>query len=163
MVKYLFLLSLIPALSLANPSGQPGATPTSFPHMMAGFASGRGHLPPFLRGISLTNDQQTQIGNLLESDKTNMESLLESNKELQTQIAELTFSETYTASEINTLIDKSVDVNRAIAIQRSHTHHQIFLLLTTEQRTAVNEKLLETPLCGQKSQDHKRPKGLQRI
>lgn len=163
MYKYLFLLSLIPALSLANPSGQPGAIPTSFPHMMAGFASGRGHLPPFLRDISLTEEQQTQISDLLEADKANMQSLMESNQEIRGQITALTFSDTYTTSEINALIEKSLEVSRAIALQRSHTHHQIYLLLTTEQRAEVSANREETSSCGHKSRDRGHPKGMQRI
>lgn len=145
MRKLILISTLIPALALANPSAPDnmphhgGFDGPGFHHFKHGFKKGE-HLPPFLHDIGLTDQQREAIKALVKDKHETMREHWNQERDARRALRALSFSETFTEEQAMPLIEQSLARHREIALQKARVDHEIFKLLTPEQREKVKAK-----------------------
>ncbi|MGR8934497.1 MAG: Spy/CpxP family protein refolding chaperone [Gammaproteobacteria bacterium] len=137
----LVLLTLLPVLALANPP-RPGDFPGDFPpedmpHRPPGHhpgGDGDKRLPPFLHDIDLSEQQQSQIKNLVDAQRNALKAKWHDERKIRSELERLSFSGDYSEAKAQALIEKSLAVHREIALQKSRLDNAVFKLLTPEQQ-----------------------------
>lgn len=105
-----------------------------------GAAEHRMHKPPFLRGVRLTDEQRTQIREILQARHDQMCQRMETVHEAHKELRALTRAPQFDAARAKEIADGSAKAISELEVLRAETDHQIFALLTPEQRRMVDER-----------------------
>jgi periplasmic protein CpxP/Spy len=145
MKKLFFALCLLPLAAIAHP-GDKGDKPghcdkhgDKHGHQMKHKKAG--DMPFYLRGIELTDAQKAQVKALMEKRHQDRQATKGEHKDIMKAIHELTRAETLNEAELERLIDKSLDMKKQAAMDKARFHHEIYQLLTEEQRQQLDEKM----------------------
>lgn len=137
MRKILLIMSLLPAMAIANPNmhhqphGEFGKPP------MHRFIYDGEHLPPFLHDIDLTEQQQTEIKALIKAQHAEMSEKWEQEKGVKSELHQLSFSSNYTEDTALALIERSLVTHKEMALQKTKLNNAIFKLLSVEQQNKL--------------------------
>jgi len=128
------LASLSPvAMAEMPPAGMPApseATPPAVP------APG---LPPFLRGIHLSDAQQDQLFDIEYRQMRQVRDYLKTIRKADEALRSMGMAVTFDEAQAKSLVDASSKANAELALLRVRTEHQVYELLTPEQRKQVAE------------------------
>lgn len=142
MKKLLILLSLMPIAAMANPSDR--AT-HDCEHKSKDGVFKKHHKsvdkPFYLKGIELTDTQKAQIKALMEKRRTDFGADKKAAHANRQALSKLTMAETYDAAAAETLIDKQTQAYKKRSMAQAKFHHDVYQLLTTEQRDALKQKM----------------------
>jgi Spy/CpxP family protein refolding chaperone len=116
----------------ASLPGEPPWGPPPAPGNMS-----EGPLPPFLHGLTLTDDQQDRIFDLLHGQAPMARQLLRSLQKSRSQLHELGLSDKYDETAVRALADAQSKAEGDLTVLRAHTDHEILALLTPEQRRQI--------------------------
>lgn len=105
------------------------------PPMMGGDAMERGmHPPPFLRSLNLTDAQRDTIFKLMQEQAPAMREKAKEARAIHQELHALVFSDKYDEAKVKALTDKGTQIMAEMAARHAATSHQIYMLLTPEQR-----------------------------
>lgn len=111
---------------------------------------GRGH-GGFLFGriakeLNLSDEQKTQIKQIMEAEKEKVHPIFESLKENRQKMEELTANGNFDETKVKQLADEQGSLTSLLIVEKERTKSQIFQILTAEQREkakAMKEKFEE--------------------
>lgn len=101
---------------------------------------GGGHGPRYLRGLDLTEAQKDKVFDLMHAQAPAMRAKVKELREARSNLEALTRSPTYDEAKVRTLTDKAAAAMADLARMHARTEHQIYQLLTPEQRQELNER-----------------------
>lgn len=116
------------------PPGQDGGPPGP------GAAERHLHKPPFLRDVRLTDEQRTQIGQILEAQRDAVCQRMQAVHGARRELRELTRAPEFDVVRAKEIADGSAKVISELEVLRAETDHKILALLTPEQRRMVDER-----------------------
>jgi Spy/CpxP family protein refolding chaperone len=100
-------------------------------------------LPPFLRGINLTQTQKDEIGALMKQEHARFESNHQQRNALMKALHALSNAQTFDEKQAEAIATKFANLEKDEFMNRAKNGHQVFLLLTPEQRQKANENILK--------------------
>ena len=115
-------------------SAERGAGPAG-PGMMHGE-----RMPPFLRGLDLTQEQRDKIFDITYAQMPAMRKQGEKLEDLRRQEMELTMSASYDAAKLKQLVDAQVKLQAQQQLAMAESRHQMYQLLTDEQRKELDQR-----------------------
>lgn len=144
MRKLMWLLALLPAIAMANPPmfGEPPCGEMHFPKHHK-FADGEQPLPEFLQQIDLTEQQRTEIKNLLKAHRGEFEAKMDQDRTLITESHRLSFSKSFSEEKSLALFDKAYAIHKETALNKAKLDNAIFNLLSEEQQKKLQRKLAQ--------------------
>ena len=111
-------------------------------------AGGRGERPfgppPFALEkiadeLSLSDEQRTQIKQILEAEKTKIQALMETARTTHEQLKDLGTDGAFNEEKVNQLAAQQAETTRQLIVEKERTKAAIFAVLTPEQRTKASE------------------------
>jgi periplasmic protein CpxP/Spy len=106
---------------------------------------GSGQRPPFgpppfalekIAGeLNLSDEQRTQVKQILETEKTQIQILMETARRTHEQLKNLGTDGTYNEAQVAELANQQAETTRRLIIEKEKTKAAIFAVLTPEQRT----------------------------
>lgn len=121
----------------------PGGGPTErgghrFDHGMDHFGGMLG--PRHLRGLNLSTDQEDKIFNLMHNQAPVLRTKMRELRDARSNLEALVRSPNYDDGKVRALTGKAADTLADVFRLRAHTEHQIYQILTPEQRQALDER-----------------------
>lgn len=103
------------------------------------FGRGNGGRGGFMFGrmakeLNLTEEQKTQIKQIMETEKSKVQPIFESLKENRQKMEELTADGNFDEVKVKTLADEQGSLSALLIVEKERTKSQIFQILTAEQR-----------------------------
>jgi periplasmic protein CpxP/Spy len=117
------------------PPGQP-----SGPFPGGGFGIGFGAPPPFLAGLHLTDDQQDKVFSILYAAAPAIHEQAKALRKAHEELRDLNESPQYDESRVKGLADSAAKADSQLTVLRVRTEHEIYALLTPEQRKQLEER-----------------------
>ena len=140
MKKLILLMSLLPAIALANPYMHEHADGVSHErHCMIGKKHMR--LPPYLHHLDLTKQQQQQIRDLMKSHFNKAKSERKQEFALREQIHQLSFSANYDTGKLSDLTSQLAQIKQQNILQRAQLNHEIYAELTEAQQQKLQKRM----------------------
>ena len=99
-----------------------------------------GHGPRFLRGLDLTEAQQDKVFDLMHAQAPAARAKFKELREARSNLEALVRSPAYDEARVRSLTDKAAAAMADLARMHARTEHQIYQLLTPEQRQALEER-----------------------
>jgi periplasmic protein CpxP/Spy len=93
-----------------------------------------------LRGLDLSEEQQDKIFNLRHAQEPAMRAKVKELREARSNLEALTRSSAYDEARVRALTDKAGTAMAELARMHARTEHQIYQLLTPEQRKELEER-----------------------
>jgi len=93
-----------------------------------------GPMPPMLRGLSLTETQRDQIFAIVHAQEPALREKAKTAHRAQDDLRALAMSTEYDNAKAAALVETSTRAFGELALLRADTDHQIYLVLTDEQR-----------------------------
>lgn len=142
MHKLLLILSLLPAIALANPpiDDEPSCKDMPFFKHHSPENGEEEPLPRFLHRLDLSETQKTQIKSLFKAQRAEIDAKLNEAKSIGKEIHQLSFSSDYSNVKVQALLDKAAISHKAIALQKSRLDNALFKLLTDEQQKQLQSR-----------------------
>lgn len=112
--------------------------PHGRPDMAQDFGAGR--LPPFLRGLKLSEEQQDKVFAILHEQAPKMREQAKTARQAHTELRDLALAEQYDEARARALADSGAKAMAEMALMRMRTERQIVALLTPEQRQAMSDR-----------------------
>ncbi len=137
MRKIVLILNLLPAIVMANPPMHPPQGEFGKPPMHR-FRDGGEHLPPYLHDIDLTEQQKTEIKNLIKTQDAEISDNWEKEKNVKAQLHQLSFSNNYNEDAALALIEASLKMHKDMVLQKSKLDNAIFKQLNARQQGKLN-------------------------
>lgn len=134
----------LPLAAFANPA--PGGEGCHGPMSMERgghrpeFGMFGGHSPGYLRGLNLSEEQQDKIFNLMHAQAPAARAKIKELREARSNLEALVRSSAYDEARVRSLTDKAAVAMADLARMHARTEHQIYQLLTPEQRQALEER-----------------------
>lgn len=97
------------------------------------------HLPPFLRDLKLSEAQRGRIFDLMQAQAPAMREHAKAMRKSQIELRQLGISDEYSEARAKTLADANAQAMARMGQLQASTSHQIYLLLTPEQRKQMEE------------------------
>jgi protein CpxP len=113
--------------------------PPPGPEFGPGFGPGIGAAPPFLAGLHLTDDQQDKVFAILYAAAPAMREQAKALRKAHEALHELNESPQYDENRVKGLADSAAKADSQLTVLRVRTEHEIFALLTPEQRKQLEE------------------------
>jgi periplasmic protein CpxP/Spy len=98
-----------------------------------------GPIPPFLRGLDLTEAQRDRIFEITHAQAPLMRQKSKEARTAHEALRDLAMSAQYDEGRARALAAEDAKASADLALMRVRTEHEIFALLTPEQRKAVQE------------------------
>ena len=115
------------------------------PGMPPAMFAGLGPLPPYLRGLSLSDDQQDRIFSILHEQAPRMRLQVRAAHKAREQLRQLATAEKYDENQAKSLAEAGGKAESEIALMRAQADHDIAALLTPYQRNeAFSPKCVPT-------------------
>jgi Spy/CpxP family protein refolding chaperone len=93
-----------------------------------------GPMPPFLRGVNLSDDQQDKIFTILHDQAPRMRLQARAAHKAREQLHQLATADKYDDAQAKELAEAGGKAETEIALMRAQADHEIVALLTPEQR-----------------------------
>jgi Spy/CpxP family protein refolding chaperone len=93
-----------------------------------------------LRGLNLTEEQRDKIFDIRHAQEPAGRAKLKELREARSNLEALTHAPTYDEAKVRALTDKSATVMAELARMHARTEHQIYQILTPEQRKQFEER-----------------------
>jgi protein CpxP len=100
---------------------------------------GFGAAPPFLAGLHLTDDQQDKVFAILYAAAPAMREQSKALRKAHEALRDLNESPQYDENRVKGLADSAAKADSELTVLRARTQHEIFALLTAEQRKQLEE------------------------
>jgi len=100
---------------------------------------GFGAPPPFLAGLHLTDDQQDKVFAILYAAAPAMRDQSKALRKAHEALRDLNESPQYDENRLKGLADSAAKADSELTVLRARTEHEIFALLTAEQRKQLEE------------------------
>ena len=113
---------------------------------------GFGAPPPFLAGLHLTDEQQDKVFAILYAAAPQMREQAKALRKAHEALRDVNESPQYDESRVKGLADSAAKADSQLTVLRVRTEHEIFALLTPEQRKQLEEHRHEKG-----SRDHGEP------
>lgn len=110
-----------------------------------------GPVPPFLKEVALNEAQQDTIFSILHNQEPLMRKKVQALQKAEDALRELALSDNYDEASAKKLADSAADMMAEINLLRTRTDHQLFFVLTDEQRKQAEARKKEF------EKDHPRP------
>lgn len=117
-----------------GPPPGPGPRPDFFP------GGEWGAPPPFLAGLKLTEEQQDKVFEILYAAAPAIRTQSKALHKAREALMELNTSEQYDESRAKALADTAVKADSQLTLLRIHSEHEIYALLTPEQRKELSDR-----------------------
>jgi len=91
-------------------------------------------LPPFLRGLSLSEAQEDKIFDIFNDQAKLVRERMKTMEKTEAALMELTFAPDYDEAKVRGLIELQVQAMAELRLLRVRTDHLIWSMLTPEQR-----------------------------
>ena len=104
---------------------------------------GKGFMPPFLRGIDLTEAQQGKIKELTQKNFAEAQGKGEAMFKQHRALHDLAFAPKYNEAEAKRLANEIAQSQSEMMLNRIKLEQQIFATLTPEQQSKVSSKMKE--------------------
>lgn len=113
-----------------------------------GNSGGRGErhfgAPPFalekIAGeLGLSDEQRAQIKQIIETEKTKIQSLMETARTTHDQLKDLGTNGVFNEEQVNRLASQQAETTRRLIVEKERTKAAVFAVLTPEQRTKAAE------------------------
>lgn len=98
-------------------------------------------LPPFLKGIELSNVQKEQITALMKEEKSNFENHHQQRGALMKELHTLSNAQTFDEKQAEAIASKFAALEKEEFLNRAKNGYKVFSLLTAEQRQKANENI----------------------
>jgi Spy/CpxP family protein refolding chaperone len=145
MRKILLMLTLLPAVALANPFGHGESPCGDFPHPRHhGFGGGQEQLPEFLNELNLSDTQQAEVKTLLKSLHSELEAKHQEAQKINLEIKNLSFSDDYTDDKAGAINEKANAFHKEADLKKARLDNAIYKLLTTEQKQKLKARLTQS-------------------
>jgi periplasmic protein CpxP/Spy len=95
--------------------------------------------PPFLAGLHLTDDQQDKVFAILYAAAPAMREQTKALRKAHEALRDLNESPQYDENRVKGLADSAAKADSELTVLRARTQHEIFALLTAEQRKQLEE------------------------
>lgn len=100
--------------------------------------------PPFFFGkmadeLNLSEEQKTQIKQILDNEKTKVEPLMEAMRATHEQLETQGTNGTFDEARVGELANRQAETTRQLVIEKEKTKAAIFAVLTAEQRAKAAE------------------------
>lgn len=128
---------MIAGVSLANPKDahELPVGPGCEQHMGM-----NGPVPPFLKDVALSETQQDTIFSILHNQEPLMRKKVQALQKTEDALRELALSDNYDEANAKKLADSAADMMAEINLLRTRTDHQLFFVLSDEQRKQAEER-----------------------
>jgi periplasmic protein CpxP/Spy len=100
---------------------------------------GFGAAPPFLAGLHLTDEQQDKVFAILYAAAPAMREQSKALRKAHEVLRDLNESPQYDENRVKGLADSAAKADSELTVLRARTEHEIFALLTAEQRKQLEE------------------------
>lgn len=110
---------------------------------MAGL-HGFDHLPPFLHGLDLSEEQRDRIFDITYAQIPERRKQQRELHKLKAQLRELPLSADYDAGKVKKLVDSETRLRAEQQLKMADVHHRIYQVLTEAQRKQLAERQTET-------------------
>lgn len=97
------------------------------------------HLPPFLRDLKLSEAQRDRIFDLMQTQAPAMRKQAKAMRKSQMELRQLGMSDEYSEAKAKALADANAQAMARMGQLQASTSHQVYLLLTPEQRKQMEE------------------------
>jgi len=104
-----------------------------------GFGPGLGAPPPFLAGLHLTDEQQDKVFAIVYAAAPALREQAKTLRKAHEALHELNHSDQYDESRVKGLAEAAAKAESQLTVLRMRTEHQIFALLTPEQKKQLEE------------------------
>jgi periplasmic protein CpxP/Spy len=101
--------------------------------------AGFGAPPPFLRGLHLTDEQQDKVFAIVYAAAPAMRDQAKALRKAHEALHELNESGQYDENRVKGLADSAAKADSQLTVMRVRTDHEIYALLTPEQRKQLDE------------------------
>lgn len=128
----------------------PGAGFGGFPGGVFGF----GGPPPFLAGLKLTDEQQDKVFAIVYAAAPAMREQEKALHKAHEALHDINESPQYDENKVKSLADSAAKADSQLTVLRVRTEHEIYALLTPEQRKQLEDRRREHE-HGPRDQDHK--------
>lgn len=98
------------------------------------------HLPPFLRGLNLSEAQHDRIFDLMQTQAPAMRKQVKAMRKSQMELRQLGMSDEYSEARAKALADTNAQAVARMGQLQASASHQVYLLLTPEQRKQLEER-----------------------
>lgn len=98
-------------------------------------------LPPFLLDIGLSKSQKNEIAMLMKQDHVRFEGNHKQRMTLMKSLHALSNAQTFDEKQAESIASEIANLEKEELIGRAKNGHQIFLLLTPEQRKMANDNI----------------------
>jgi periplasmic protein CpxP/Spy len=134
-----------PGFQGRGPMPPPGGPPGRGPFMggPGPFVHGGpewGAPPPFLAGLKLTEDQQDKVFAIVYAAAPAMREHAKALRKAREALMDLNTSAQYDEGNARTLADAAAKADSQLTLLRVHTEHEIYALLTPEQRKELEDR-----------------------
>lgn len=117
---------------MGGPEGHPGPPPGMPGELFFG-----DHPPPYLRGIKLTEEQQDKVFTIMHTAEPALREQAKAAHKAREALRELGHSAQFDNGNASSLATALGKAESQMALLMTRTDHDIFALLTAEQRTAI--------------------------
>jgi len=93
-----------------------------------------------LKELNLTSEQQAQVKDILEKQKPQREAHMKAMQESRQALREATRSDAYDSAKVREIANKQAALHADMTVLRTETMHQIYGLLTPEQKQKWDAK-----------------------
>jgi periplasmic protein CpxP/Spy len=104
--------------------------------------------PPFLGGLTLTEEQQDKVFAILHAAAPAIREQAKALRKAREALEDLTATVQYGETRAKALAEASAKADSALALLRARTERDIYLLLTPEQRMQILDRRRENPTHG---------------
>ena len=106
------------------------------------------HVPPFLRGLNLTQEQRDKIFDITYAQIPTLRKTGEQMRDLRRQVMDMTLSDKYDAAKLKQLVEQQSQLQAKMQIAMADSRHQIYQVLTADQRKQLAERQQRGPRNG---------------
>ncbi len=122
-------------------SAMPPLAPPDAPMMHPGpMASGFERTPPFLHGLQLSEEQNDKIFDLMHAQVPALRAKAKEARKAHEELHRLSLSVDFDEAKAKSLADAGARAMADMALMRTRVDHQIYRLLTPEQRRALENR-----------------------
>jgi Spy/CpxP family protein refolding chaperone len=89
--------------------------------------------------LNLTDEQKTQVKQIMEAEKTKVEPIFEAMKVNRQKLEDLTADGNFNETEIQALADEQGKLSAQMIVEKERVKSQIFQILTAEQREQAKQ------------------------
>jgi protein CpxP len=126
-------------------SAQPPYPPPDGPMMHHAFIPGGPEpMPPYLRGLDLTKEQQDKIFDIMHNQVPALRTKANEARQAHEELQRLSLSATFVEAKAKGLADTGARAMAELALLRARADQQIYRLLTPEQRRAMEDRPSDT-------------------